>query len=256
MPALPAVLTPKDISPPRNMDLRNGESSASSSQTPRLTLPDLKGFLPSVHPLHGNIPSQPPPSPYNFHSTLGRLPSLPPTLRSRRVPFSPPRFSPTLPVPADLPETKPFPLDGPNPTAKELGTPRAYNAEYPHPLSVYASPAVNPATVRDSGYLPLLAELDRRSRLGSIISDCGKDISAPGLMLEPNSKEGCGIPEQYWLRLSAWAGVKVPLGAIVPCVRSRRFSLAEDMHHSRSETDLHSYRSMGPRRGEWTLPCC
>lgn len=84
---------------------------------------------------------------------------------------------------------------------------------------------MNPASVAISGYAPLLEELKRSdpaALTGSIIAECERtDLTAPALMLEPDSKDGCGIPEEYWLRLSSWAGVKVPLGVVVPLARAR-----------------------------------
>lgn len=127
---------------------------------------------------------------------------------------------------SELPETKPFRLNAPVYTEQELSTPRPYNADYPHPLTGYASTSVNPATVCASGYGAMLKELmatDPRGMMGSIISDCGRDdLTAPALMLDRESKEGCGIPEKYWVRLSTWDGVKVPLGAVIPCLRATR----------------------------------
>lgn len=144
-----------------------------------------------------------------------------------------------LPVPAtELAETKPFPLSAPCYTADELSLPRPYNSDYPHPLTVYASPAVNPATVAASGYAPLLKELQEKPEemMGNILAECGKsNVTALGLTLDRDSKEGCGIPEKFWLRLSSWDGVKVPLGAVVPFARPSR-GLAPRLVTSRPES--------------------
>lgn len=144
-----------------------------------------------------------------------------------------------LPIPAtEVAETKPFPLSAPCYTADELSLPRPYNADYPHPLTIYASPAVNPATVAASGYAPLLRKLKEKPEemMGNILAECGKpNVTALGLTLDRDSKDGCGIPEKYWLRLSSWDGVKVPLGAVVPFARSSR-GIAPRLVASRSES--------------------
>lgn len=144
-----------------------------------------------------------------------------------------------LPIPAtEVAETKPFPLSAPCYTDDELSLPRPYNADYPHPLTVYASPAVNPATVAASGYAPLLKKLQEKPEemMGNILAECGKpNVTALGLTLDRDSKEGCGIPEKFWLRLSSWDGVKVPLGAVVPFARSSR-GIAPRLVSSRSES--------------------
>lgn len=101
--------------------------------------------------------------------------------------------------------------------------PTAYNSDYPHPLTAYASPGVNSATVAASGYAPRLRDLqesDPRATMGGILSDCG--MSAPALSLSQGSKDGCGIPEKLWLQLSAWPGVKVPIGAVLPAALAAR----------------------------------
>jgi hypothetical protein len=156
--------------------------------------------------------------------------------------------APLSQVPLSHTNTTPVTIDG-------LSPPRAYNPEYPHPLSVYASPAVNPAAVARSGYAPLLADLiesDERALKGSILADCGKDVTAPALMLDshPDSREGCGIPEKYWLKLSQWAAVKVPLGAVVPAVRSRGHSLDQG---ARTEKVIPKALSIGPRRSDYSV---
>lgn len=160
------------------------------------------------------------------HDGSPKLPAS--SLSSKAVPRRPrPAFLGChLPIPAtEVAETKPFPLTAPTYTAKELSLPRQYNTDYPHPLTVYASPAVNPASVAASGYAPLLEALQERPHemMGHILAECGKpDVTALGLTLDRDSKDGCGIPEKYWLRLSSWDGVKVPLGAVVPYARSTR----------------------------------
>lgn len=166
-----------------------------------------------------------------------------------------------LPIPAtEVAETKPFPLTAPRYTAEELSLPRPYNSDYPHPLTVYASPAVNPATVAASGYAPLLKKLQEQPEvmMGNILAECGKpNVTALALTLDRDSKEGCGIPEKYWLRLSSWEGVKVPLGAVVPFARSGRS--APRLGGSRSEssplsTALSSFSDLPSLREAHTLP--
>ncbi|BEJ14790.1 hypothetical protein CspHIS471_0405570 [Cutaneotrichosporon sp. HIS471] len=132
-----------------------------------------------------------------------------------------------LPIPTiNLPETKPFPLSTPDFGEIERSLPEAYNADYPHPLTVYASPGVNAATVSVSGYAPLLRalqETDPRAAMGSILADCGNEhMTAPALLLTHGNKDGCGIPEKLWLQLSSCAGVKVPIGAVLPAVMAGR----------------------------------
>jgi hypothetical protein len=130
-----------------------------------------------------------------------------------------------LPVPtAGLPETKPFPLIAPQYSEDQLALPTPYNADYPHPITVYAGPGVNPATVAASEYAPMLHSLMKTNpkvMMGTILAECGKpDVTAPALTLQPGNKDGCGIPERFWLRLATWAAVKVPLGTVVPTVPS------------------------------------
>ncbi|KAL1406080.1 hypothetical protein Q8F55_007763 [Vanrija albida] len=134
-----------------------------------------------------------------------------------------------LPIPVDnLPATKPFSFDTPNISAAEIGVPKAYNAEYPHPLTAYASPAVNASTVSTSGYDELLSELldnDPGAAMGSILANSGKEgIGPPALSLRPGAEDGCGIPENLWLQLTTWASVKVPVGAVVPMSHPSRFN--------------------------------
>ncbi|CAK9786814.1 hypothetical protein CC85DRAFT_292680 [Cutaneotrichosporon oleaginosum] len=132
-----------------------------------------------------------------------------------------------LPIPTvNLPETKPFSLAKPDFGEIERSLPEAYNTDYPHPLTVYASPGVNPATVVASGYAPFLRELletNPRAAMGGILADCGNEhMTAPALLLTQGGKDGCGIPEQLWLQLSSCAGVKVPIGAVLPAVMAGR----------------------------------
>ncbi|WOO83445.1 uncharacterized protein LOC62_05G006969 [Vanrija pseudolonga] len=134
-----------------------------------------------------------------------------------------------FPIPVDsLPTTKPFSLDTPRFSDAQIGVPTAYNAEYPHPLTAYASPAVNQATVSSSRYDILLDELlatDPDAATGSTIANSGKEgIGPPALSLHPDSKDGCGIPENLWLQLTTWDSVKVPVGTVVPKAHPSRFT--------------------------------
>ncbi|KAL7421482.1 hypothetical protein Q5752_004369 [Cryptotrichosporon argae] len=124
----------------------------------------------------------------------------------------------------DLPVTKPFPTSPPPYTDADVPLPEPYNAGFPHPVTAYTSPGVNPHAVERSGYLPLLYDLmekDPKAMTGTLIAELGRDdLTAPALTLEPGSKDGCGIPEKLWLRLSTWAGVKIPIGTVIPFARS------------------------------------
>lgn len=134
-----------------------------------------------------------------------------------------------FPIPVDsLPTTKPFSLETPRFSDAQIGVPTAYNAEYPHPLTAYASPAVNPSTVSSSRYDVLLDELlasDPDAAMGSTLANSGKEgIGPPALSLHADSKDGCGIPENLWLQLTTWDSVKVPVGTVVPKAHPSRFT--------------------------------
>lgn len=59
--------------------------------------------------------------------------------------------------------------------------------------------------------------------MGDILADCGNEhMTAPALLLTQGNKDGCGIPEKLWLQLSSCAGVKVPIGAVMPAVMAGR----------------------------------
>ncbi|GMK59307.1 hypothetical protein CspeluHIS016_0703220 [Cutaneotrichosporon spelunceum] len=179
-----------------------------------------------------------PPTP-SFSSTLGRASRRPAYIGSH------------LPIPTiNLPETKPFLLGTPDFGEIERSLPEAYNADYPHPLTVYASPGVNAATVVVSGYGPLLRELQEtnpRAAMGGILADCGNDhMTAPALLLTHGSKDGCGIPEKLWLQLSSCAGVKVPIGAVLPAAMAARGCSPRFLQASNLESPLYSLQNSPP----------
>ncbi|WVR09215.1 hypothetical protein IAU60_006278 [Kwoniella sp. DSM 27419] len=102
--------------------------------------------------------------------------------------------------------TRPFSLDPPPYSDKDIPLPQPYNTLYPHPLTAYASPGVNPAVARLSGYDQQLAKLsqdDMESAIGSILYDAGfRSLdSSVHLFLRFGIGNGNGIPESLWSKL-------------------------------------------------------
>lgn len=107
----------------------------------------------------------------------------------------------------------------------DLPSPEPYNAAYPHPLTAYASPGVNPAAVCSSGYGAILMHLldtDPDKVKGSILTTCGREnASVPSLVI-PSPGEGNGIPERLFKRFESFGAARLPIGiaGISPWVRS------------------------------------
>ena len=105
-----------------------------------------------------------------------------------------------LTEPCQLPRTKEFALAPPPYADTDIPPPEPYNEAYPHPLTSYASPGVNPNAVLLSGYdidLAKLMETDRAKALGTILATCDRPgITAPTLAKHLRSyiPDGNGIP--------------------------------------------------------------
>lgn len=105
-----------------------------------------------------------------------------------------------LTEPCQLPRTKEFALAPPPYSDSHIPPPEPYNEAYPHPLTSYASPGVNPNAVLLSGYdldLAKLMETDRAKALGTILATCDRPgITAPTLAKHLRSyiPDGNGIP--------------------------------------------------------------
>jgi len=105
-----------------------------------------------------------------------------------------------LTEPCQLPRTKEFALAPPPYSDTDIPPPEPYNEAYPHPLTSYASPGVNPNSVLLSGYdidLAKLMETDRAKALGTILATCDRPgITAPTLAKHLRSyiPDGNGIP--------------------------------------------------------------
>jgi hypothetical protein len=102
--------------------------------------------------------------------------------------------------PCQLPRTKEFALAPPPYSDDDIPPPEPYNEAYPHPLTSYASPGVNPNAVLLSGYdldLAKLMESNRSKALGTILATCDRPgITAPTLAKHLRSyiPDGNGIP--------------------------------------------------------------
>ncbi|WWC64201.1 uncharacterized protein I303_106809 [Kwoniella dejecticola CBS 10117] len=105
-----------------------------------------------------------------------------------------------------LPVTRPFSLSAPPYKDEDIPIPQPYNTEYPHPLTSYASPQVNPYSIEKSGYSQLLDHLVRNNlplAMGSRLYDCGfRDLeSSVYLPFSFAVSQGNGIPESLWSKL-------------------------------------------------------
>ena len=101
----------------------------------------------------------------------------------------------------NYPYTKPFDHTLPDYFYSNTKVPEPYNPAYPHPITAYASPGVNPDTVRASGYDKVLYDLLRTQPdlvKGTILASSDRDVSAPALMIPTQPGEGCGIPERLF----------------------------------------------------------
>jgi hypothetical protein len=98
----------------------------------------------------------------------------------------------------------------------DIPLPEPYNAAYPHPISAYASPGVNPAALSASGYDKVLQELlenNRNQLKGGILAAASRtDILPPALTMVLSPGEGNGIPERLWTRFESIGGARLPIG--------------------------------------------
>ncbi|WWD21022.1 hypothetical protein CI109_105503 [Kwoniella shandongensis] len=129
------------------------------------------------------------------------------------------------------PATRPFSLEPPPYTDADIPPPEAYNRAYPHPLTSYASPGVNPATVKYSGYDKLLCRLIKEqgmeSVLGTILYQAGFDRLENSVYLFLFEKgQGNGIPEKIWSQLESYNSARLPVGVagVSPYACPPRFS--------------------------------
>ena len=129
--------------------------------------------------------------PYSQVPDLNRIRPIQPALVAEQL---------LLSEPCQLPRTREFALAPPPYTDADIPPPTPYNEAYPHPLTSYASPGVNPNTVIQSGYDIDLADLlrnDRTKALGTILATCDRPgITAPTLAKHLRSyiPDGNGIP--------------------------------------------------------------
>ena len=103
---------------------------------------------------------------------------------------------------------------------EDIPLPKPYNAAYPHPISAYASPGVNPAALYISGYDRILKKLlaeDRDTLKGGILASAVReDVLPPALTMIFTPGEGNGIPERLWTRFESIGGARLPVGAATP----------------------------------------
>lgn len=136
---------------------------------------------------HASVPSVP----YSQVPDLNRIRPIQPALVAEQL---------LLSEPCQLPRTKEFALAPPPYCDEDIPPPESYNDAYPHPLTSYASPGVNPNTVIQSGYdvdLANLMQTDRSKALGTILATCDRPgITAPTLAkhLRSHIPDGNGIP--------------------------------------------------------------
>ncbi|WVQ64163.1 uncharacterized protein L199_002325 [Kwoniella botswanensis] len=135
--------------------------------------------------------------------------------------------SPAATTPAGNPITRPFSLAPLPYTDEDIPIPQPYNTEYPHPITAYASPRVNPETVKRSGYgqlLKTLVEQDLPLTLGSRLYDAGfRDLdSSVYLLFSFEGSQGNGIPESLWSKLENVTSSRLPVGSngVSPFARS------------------------------------
>jgi len=136
---------------------------------------------------HASVPS----IPYTQMPDLNRIRPIAPYRVAEQL---------SLTEPCQLPRTREFALAPPPYSDADIPPPEPYNEAYPHPLTSYASPGVNPNAVILSGYdldLAKLMETDRPKALGTILATCDRPgITAPTLAKHLRSyiPDGNGIP--------------------------------------------------------------
>ena len=156
--------------------------------------------------------------------------------------------------------TKPFQLHPPPYTDRDIPLPEPYNSAYPHPLTSYASPGVNPATVSASGYQKALIQLlehDPSKAKGSILAS-SEHVNAlpPALAFNTIEGEGNGIPEKFWSTFESSGAAHLPVGmaGVSPFAKQTRASTA--MPPRFLQSDNYSDASFGspPEVSEHYLP--
>ena len=171
------------------------------------------------------------------------------------------------------PVTKPFSLLPPPYTDADVPFPESYNPAYPHPLTAYASPGVNPATVRASGYAYVLDELlqsDPDKVKGSILASSDRDdVVVPSLAMHSSEGDGNGIPEKLWSQFESFGAARLPLGgaaaspfgkpvrAMVPALAPRFAqppSLAIDAYMSATPSTPGTIIASGPQTPSVLVP--
>ncbi|WVF65727.1 hypothetical protein IAT40_000459 [Kwoniella sp. CBS 6097] len=117
------------------------------------------------------------------------------------------------------PATRPFALTPPPYTDDDIPPPEPYNLAYPHPLTAYASPGVNPETVKASGYGQLLEQLvrdDLQYAVGTILYEAGfRSMESSVYLLFSfggSHGNGNGIPESLWSKLENANPTRLPVG--------------------------------------------
>ena len=94
--------------------------------------------------------------------------------------------------------------------------PVPYNPAYPHPISAYASPGVNPAVLAMSGYDKVLEHLlhtDPDTVKGTILASAeGGDVFPPALTLVLTPGEGLGIPDRFCQQIESNGAAGIPVG--------------------------------------------
>ncbi|EIW66912.1 hypothetical protein TREMEDRAFT_64766 [Tremella mesenterica DSM 1558] len=124
--------------------------------------------------------------------------------------------------------TRPFPLDPPPYTDADIPLPQPYNSDFPHPITVYASPGVNPKTLQHSGYDMVLAELmetNPKRAMGDILASSEREgLTAPALAVHVTEGDGNGIPERLWSKFDSLGAARLAVGVPSPFVSYARSS--------------------------------
>lgn len=157
------------------------------------------------------------PQPSPPQQALMHAPSLPNLLLIKPAAPAIIAASRSLTPPSGIALTKPFSLSPLPYTDDDVPLPEPYNAAFPHPITAYASPGVNPHTIRQSGYDRVLASLlvtHPDIIKGDILAACDREgITAPALALHTTEGEGNGIPERLWTKFDSLGAARLPLGS-------------------------------------------
>ncbi|KIR35011.1 hypothetical protein I352_02272 [Cryptococcus deuterogattii MMRL2647] len=141
------------------------------------------------------------------------------------------------------PGTRPFSLDPLPFTDADVPLPKPYNSKYPHPITAYASPGVNPETVKRSGYdemLQVIVKEDVKGALGDIFYDAGfRSLSNSVYLLfsYESMGQGNGIPESLWSKFENVNNVRLPT---VATVTSSVAAQVEDIPHRFAPSQINS----------------